>query len=414
MRLCIGRLGHLGDGVAEGPEGPVLVAGALPDEEVEGVVAAGRMASPAILAASPARVDPPCPHAAACGGCSLQHADEPFVTAWKQEVVRSALAAQGLAARFLAPHVSPPGSRRRAVLAGRRTRSGVVVGFHGRASGTIVPVPGCLVLHPALLAALPAAADVTDAGASRRGELDLALTQSAAGVDVAVTGGRPLSAGLREALVAAAARHALARLAWEGEPVVVRVAPTQRFGSASVVPPPGAFLQATGEGEAALAAAVATAVGPARRVADLFAGCGTFALRLAGSAEVHAVEGAAPMLAALAAGARAAPALKPVTTEVRDLFRRPLLAPELAGFDAVVLDPPRAGAAAQAAELARSPVKVVAMVSCNPVTFARDARLLAAAGFRLDWVQVVDQFRWSPHVELAARLERVHMAQRRG
>lgn len=412
MRLSISRLGHLGDGIAETPEGPVVIPGGLPGEVAEGEVAGGRMDAPRILSAAAARVAPPCPHAGACGGCRLQHAAEPFGTAWKEELVRSALAAQGLSARFLTPHVSPPGTRRRAVLAGLRRRSGVVVGFHGRASGTIVPVPECRVLHPALLAALPAAAAVTAAGASRRGELDLALTRSEAGIDLAVTGGRSLTADLREALAAIAARHGLARLAWGGETLAQRTPPAQRFGAARVVPPPGAFLQATEEGEAALAAAVAAAVGPARRLADLFAGCGTFALRLAAAAEVHAVEADAPMLAALAAGARAAPGLRRVTTEARDLFRRPLLAEELAGLDAVVLDPPRAGAAAQAAELARSAVPVVAMVSCSPATFARDAATLAAAGFRLDWVQVVDQFRWSAHVELAARLVRGHMAQR--
>jgi len=407
MRLRVDRLGHRGDGVAEGPGGRVLVAGGLPGEVVEGEVAGGRMDRPRILEPAPARVPPPCPHADACGGCALQHAALPFVTAWKEGVVAEALAARGLAARFLAPHVSPPRSRRRAVLAGRRTRSGVVVGLHGRASDAIVAVPGCLVLDPALLAALPAAAALVALGTSRRGALDLALTRSEAGVDVAVTGGRPADAALRAGLAGIARDADLARLSWEGEPVHSRAAPEQRFGAARVLPPPGAFLQATEAGEAALAASVAAAVGPARRVADLFAGCGTFALRLAATASVHAVEGSAAMVAALAAGARGArPGLRPLTAATRDLFRRPLLAPELAAFEAVVLDPPRAGAAAQAAALARSAVPVVAMVSCDPASFARDAGLLAAGGYRLDWVRVIDQFLWSPHVELVARLVR--------
>lgn len=181
------------------------------------------------------------------------------------------------------------------------------------------------------------------------------------------------------------------------------------MGRARVSPPPGAFLQPTPQGEAALVAAVRDAIGAARRIADLFAGCGTFALPLAETAEVHAVEGDAAMTAALDAGWRGATGLRRVTTEARDLFRRPLTATELGRFDAVVLDPPRQGAAAQTAELARSRVAVVAAVSCNPVTFARDAKTLVAGGFALDWLQVIDQFRWSPHVELAARLSRPHI-----
>jgi 23S rRNA (uracil1939-C5)-methyltransferase len=185
--------------------------------------------------------------------------------------------------------------------------------------------------------------------------------------------------------------------------------PTLGLGRARVSPPPGAFLQATPQGEAALRNAVQEAVGPARRIADLFAGCGTFALPLAETAEVLAVEGSAAMLAALDQGWRMAPGLKRVTCETRDLFRRPLMPDELAGFEAVVIDPPRAGAEAQVAELARADVPVIAAVSCNPVTFARDARALVQAGYRLDWVQVVDQFRWSAHVELAARFTRAHI-----
>ena len=173
---------------------------------------------------------------------------------------------------------------------------------------------------------------------------------------------------------------------------------------ARVVPPPGAFLQATDHGEASLLAAVTEAIGTARRIADLFAGCGTFALPLTARAEVLAVEGDAGMTAAMDKGWRGATGLKRLTTQTRDLFRRPLEPDELRGFDAVVIDPPRAGAEAQTAAIARAKVPVIAMVSCNPATFARDARLLVAAGYRIDWVQPVDQFRWSPHVELAARL----------
>ena len=210
----------------------------------------------------------------------------------------------------------------------------------------------------------------------------------------------------RAALGAWAESTGLARLSWDAEVVAQSRPPLHRFGAAMVSPPPGAFLQATLPGEAALQAAVADAVGGARRIVDLFSGCGTFALPLATGAEVLAVETDAPMLAALDLGWRGAPGLRRVGTQARDLFRRPLLADELKGFDAAVIDPPRAGAEAQARALADSDVPVVAAVSCNPVTFARDARILCDGGFRLEWVQMVDQFRFSPHVELAARFTR--------
>lgn len=403
MRLTIERLGHLGDGIAAGP---VFVPMALPGEVVEGEVDAGRMEAPAIITPSPDRVKAPCPHYRACGGCALMHASDAFVAAWKQDVVRAALAAQGIEAPFRPAITSPARSRRRATFAGRRTKKGAIAGFHGRASGTIVEVPGCLLLHPDLTAALPALGEITAVGASRKGEVALALTRGEGGLDLAVTGGKPLEQSLFSALAAIAERADLARLTWDGEVVAARRAVAQRFGAARVVPPPGAFLQATAEGEAALVAVVCEAVGPARRIADLFAGAGTFTLPLSETAEVHAVEGEAAMLAALDAGWRQAPGLHRVTTEARDLFRRPLMPDELGRHDAVVIDPPRAGAEAQMREIAASSIRTVAAVSCNPVTFARDARLLAGAGFALDWVQVVDQFRWSPHVELAARFAR--------
>jgi len=403
VRLTIERLGHLGDGIAAGP---VFVPMALPGEVVEGEIEGGRMAAPKIITPSPDRVRPTCPHYRACGGCALMHASDAFVAAWREDVVRTALAAQGIEPPLRPAITSPVRSRRRATLAGRRTKKGAIVGLHGRASGTLVEVPECLVQHPDLTAALSALGEITAAGASRKGEVALALTRGEGGLDLAVTGGKPLEQSLFATLSAIAGRADLARLTWNGEIVAGRRAVAQRFGNARVVPPPGAFLQATDAGLAALVAAVREAVGPARRIADLFAGAGTFSLPLSEAAEIHAVEGEMAMLAALDAGWRQARGLQRITTEARDLFRRPLMPDELKRHDAVVVDPPRAGAEAQMREIAASPVRIVAAVSCNPVTFARDARILTGAGFALDWVQVVDQFRWSPHVELAARLSR--------
>ncbi|MFN3644900.1 MAG: class I SAM-dependent RNA methyltransferase [Gemmobacter sp.] len=402
MDVTVERLGHLGDGVARGPEGPVFVPGALPGEVVAGTLAGDRLEGARIVTPSPHRRKPPCAHARTCGGCALQHADDAFVARWKLEVVRAALAGQGLAAEVTGPATSPPQSRRRATLAGRRTKAGVTLGFHMRGADQLVAVPNCQLLAPGLMAAFPALEALVRAGASRKGELALTVTETASGPDVAVAGGKPLDAALVQDLAALAETHRLARLTWDAEVVALRAQPMVSLGKARVPLPPGAFLQATAAGEAALLAAVREAVGPARKVVDLFAGCGTFALPLAETAEVHAVEGDAALTAALAAAARTAPGLKPVTVETRDLFRRPLL-PDECRCEAVVIDPPRAGAEAQVAEIARARVPVVAMVSCNPVTFARDARALVAAGYRLGTVQVVDQFRWSTHVELAAR-----------
>lgn len=416
--ITIERLDLRGDGVA----GDLRVARALPGEVVDGDPVNGRIASPRILTPSPDRVAAPCTHYRACGGCSVMHANNRFVAEWKQDVVARALSAQGLTAQGLTAqglavpfhplHTSPPNSRRRAVLAGRRLKSGALVGFHARASDSLTAVPDCRVLDPALIRLLPLLHDITIAGASRKGELALTVTAFDTGADLSVRGGKPLDPALVAELAQMAAGAGLARLSWEGETVFQSEPPVLTLGRARVSPPPGAFLQATPQGEGALVAAVRAIVGDARRVADLFAGCGTFTLPLAETAEVHAVESLGPMLAALEAGWRGAPGLKRVTTETRDLFRRPLLADELRGFDAIVIDPPRAGAESQIAQIAHAEVPVIAAVSCNPVTFARDARTLVDAGYRLDWVQVVDQFRWSSHVELAARLSLPHMAQK--
>ena len=403
MNLVVQRLGHLGDGIADGP---VFVPLSLPGEAVEGDVIDGRLAAPRIVTPSPDRVKPPCAHFKSCGGCALQHASDGFVEAWKAQVVRNALAAHGLDAPIRGVATSPPKSRRRATLSGRRTKRGALVGFHARASGAIIDIPGCQLLHPDIIALIPALRRLTEIGASRKGEIAIAVTLTEGGADVAVTGAKPLDGRLRQELSLFVRETALARLSWDGEVEVQQCPPTQSIDGIQVTPPAGAFLQATKAGEAALIASVGKATAGARRIADLFAGCGTFALPLARGAQIHAVESDAEMLTSLDTAWRKAAGLQKITTEPRDLFRRPLLAGDLRGFDAVVIDPPRAGAEAQTREIAASGVQTVAMVSCNPVTFARDARILADAGYALAWVDVIDQFRWSPHVELASQFVR--------
>lgn len=398
-RYQIIRLGQQGDGIADGP---VYAPLTLPGEVVSGALAGTRLTNVKIETPSPDRVAAPCRHFRSCGGCQLQHASDGFVADWKTGIVVAALAAHGLTAEFLPISTSPPRSRRRATISARRTKKGAMAGFHGRASDVIVEIPDCHLLHPDLMAALPVAEALAMAGASRKNGISVAATLSVNGLDLAVTEGKPLDGPLRIELAALAEAHDLARLAWDGDVIVTRHAPEQVFGASRVQPPPGAFLQATAEGQGALLAEVENITRDAKRIVDLFAGCGTFSLPLAANAEVHAAEGDPEMVAALDAGWRKTTGLKPVTHEVRDLFRRPLLPDELERFEAVVIDPPRAGAQAQTAELCRAGIPTIAYVSCNPTSFARDASNLVSHGYKLGPIRVVDQFRWSTHVELVA------------
>lgn len=402
------RLGHQGDGIADGP---VYVPRALPAEHVSGVLDGKTLTDIRIETPSDHRVRPPCPHYKSCGGCALQHAADEFVAEFKFDVVKQALAAQGIVPEIREIITSPPRSRRRAVLAARRTKKGVLVGFHARASETITEIPVCTLLEPEVLAARSAIAELALVGASRKGALAVTVTNSNAGLDLAVANGKVLTGQMQIDLAATADKFDLARLTWDEEIIVTRRAPEQTFGKVEVTPPPGAFLQATRHGEAALLNAVNEATVGATRIIDLFAGSGTFTLPLAERAEVHAVEGDRAMTLALDCGWRHATGLKRVTVEARDLFRNPIIAEDLVGYDAAIIDPPRAGADAQTQKLADAAlIPRIASVSCNPVTFARDAKTLIEAGYRLDWVQVVDQFRWSAHVELAASFTLSHMA----
>jgi 23S rRNA (uracil1939-C5)-methyltransferase len=403
QEFVVERLGYQGDGIASGP---IYAFQTLPGEKVTGHLEGNRLSDVRIVTPSSHRVRPPCRHFKTCGGCQMQHASDEFVARWKTEIVAKALAAYEIEAALLPVKTSPPRSRRRAVLSARRTKKGATAGFHQRGSDVIVEIQDCHLMHADLLGARDVAKRLAIVGASRKAELSVTVTLSALGLDVAVTGGKELDGPLTIQLAQEAEHANLARLSWGDEVVVTRAQPEQTFGAARVVPPPGAFLQATLEGEAALVRAVSDAVGvEGKRGIDLFAGCGTFTLPLAEMFEMHAAEGESQMLRSLDQGWRKAQGLKRVTTETRDLFLNPVLAEDLK-YDFAVIDPPRAGAEAQVRELARAELPCIAFVSCNPVTFARDAEILCQAGYTLDWVQVVDQFRWSVHVELAAKFSR--------
>lgn len=407
----IERLGHRGNGIALRDDGMRALAPlTLPGEVIEGEAvpaSAGlaRIERPRIITPSAMRVAAPCRHYKSCGGCSLMHASDGFVSDWKVGVVEQALQAQGVTAKAQGIAVSPPRSRRRAVLAGRRLRSGPVVGLHAKASDQLVAMQDCLVIRPAIMQAMPALRDLVAAGVSRGQEVTLTVTETGTGLDVAAAGGKPADPALMTELASLAAGAGWARLSWEGE-ALTRQPVQLAMGKARVQPPSGAFLQATKEGEAALQAVVLAGTEGAEKVADLYCGIGTFALPLAARAEVHAVEGVSSAISALDAAWRATPELRRITTEVRDLARRPLMPDELAGFDAVVVDPPRAGAQSQAEMLAQSTVEKIVWVSCDAIGFARDMRILMSGGYQIESLRVVDQFRWSTHVEMVSILHK--------
>jgi 23S rRNA (uracil1939-C5)-methyltransferase len=413
--LTIDALGARGDGVGRLPDGrAAYVPLSAPGDRVRVRPGAKRGDGVAadlveLVEPGPARAQPPCPHFGDCGGCALQHLAEEAYGAYVHARVAEPLARAGLGRTEVgSPIRVPPGDRRRVVLAARRTAAGVVLGFNARRSGRIVDVRSCLVADPALVALLPALREVLARVLPAGAGLDVSATVLDDGLDVVLVGRLWPGLAEREALAAFADAADLARLTLRAgpraapEPLAWRRDGVVRFAGVPVRVPPGGFLQASRAGEAALAALVADGVGGARRVADLFAGSGTFAVPLAaGGAAVHAVEGDAEAHAALSAVR-----LPRLTTARRDLERDPLGPSELDGFDAVVFDPPRAGAAAQAAEIAKSRVPVVVGVSCSPETFARDARTLADGGYALARVVPVDQFLWSPHVELAGVFRR--------
>jgi 23S rRNA (uracil1939-C5)-methyltransferase len=408
-RLTIIGVGHRGDGVAEGPDGAIYVPGALPGEAVEVEEVSGHPDRRRLLNVereSPARIAPICPHFGVCGGCAVQHWDEAHYRAWKRGLVVEALRQAGLDAPVAELIDAHGDGRRRAVFHARSGSKDVLeVGFAAARSHRIVAIDRCPVLAPGLRGALSVAWALAEILGPTKKPLDIAATATDAGLDIDVRGSGALKPALMTALARIAAKHDLARLTRHGELVALARPPTVHIGKAIVPLPPAAFLQATAAGEAALAQIVLAACAGAGKIADLFAGIGPFALRLAESARIVAVDDDEAALAGLKRAA-ATPGLKPVATERRDLFRRPLLADELKACDAVVFDPPRQGAEAQARALAASSVPSIVAVSCNPATFARDAAILVGAGYRIAEVTPVDQFRYAAHVEIVGRLER--------
>jgi 23S rRNA (uracil1939-C5)-methyltransferase len=410
-RLVIDHVGHRGDGVALDDGQTVYVPYTLGGETVEVAPVPGhhpdRRRLLAVEHASEARIAPFCPHFTVCGGCAIQHWEVERYRAWKREIVVETLAQLKIHCE-VAPLIDAHGlGRRRITLHARMgTHDVLKVGFAAANSHDIIPVDRCPILGPGLGGALDAAWALAEPLISIGKPLDIQITAADNGLDVDVRGSGPLQAKMIATLSRLAEQHHLARLTRHGELVLMRTPPVVTIGSARVTLPPGSFLQATTAGEEALAAQVAGHCQRAKHIADLFCGVGPFALRLAPKSRISAFDSDAGAVSALQKAAMATSGLKPVKTEARDLFRRPLMPQELRDFDAVVFDPPRQGAQAQAQQFAASKVPVVVAVSCNVATFARDARILIDGGYRIEGVTPVDQFRHTAHVELVAKFTR--------
>lgn len=413
-QVTIKRLGAKGDGIAEGPSGPIFVPKVLPGETVTIERDGSHAQLISVDVPSPERETPFCPYFDECGGCATQHMKHGFYQAWKRETLLHTLRQARIEAP-IDPLVDAHGEgRRRVTLHVRFPDRAMHVGFMAARSHRIVEIEFCPIAEPALKERAPVIARaIGDHLKAARKPLDIQITNTQTGFDVDVRGHGPLKDQDRLSLIDLAARLDVSRLSMHGDVIVERRPPAIVMGRASVVPPAGSFLQATCLGEETLAGYVTEACQRTKRVADLFAGSGPFSLRLAERSEVHAVESDQGSMTALDKAFRATPGLRRVTTEARDLFRRPLLTPELNAFDAVVLDPPRAGAEAQAKQLAVSKVPLVLSVSCDAATFARDAAILMGAGYNLERIIPVDQFKHSPHLEVVGILRRDVVKKRR-
>ena len=402
MTIHIERLGQKGEGIAAGP---LYVPYALPGEEVRVARSGDKIRLVEVLNASPDRISPVCPHYTVCGGCAVQAYAPPAYQAWKRGLVVDALKFHKIETEVRPLQNVHGAGRRRVTFHARAEQGRATVGFMQARSHDLIAIEACPLLDPALDGALSAARAVAQAVAHRGKPLDIVISATEAGLDIDLRGLGPLGFADVQKLTKLTQELDLARLSNHGAIILERRPPVLTMGAAQVVLPPGAFLQATLAAEEALAAHVLAAVAGAKRVADLFSGVGTFALRLAQTSLVLAVESDETALSALKNGSRN-PALQTVDTVKRDLFARPLQPDELKGFDAVVFDPPRAGAQAQVRELVKSDVPLVVGVSCNVQSFAQDARTLMDGGFTLDSVTPFDQFLYSPHVELVGVFRR--------
>lgn len=389
-------LGARGEGVAEVAGQRVFVPLALPGETAEVEVEGDHARLVKLIDASPDRIEPFCPHFGSCGGCQIQHLGPRLYAEFKRGLVEMPLRRVGIETPVGDLVDAQGAGRRRATLHARKEGSG----FMQARSHQVHDLDRCPILVPALAKAT----DICRAIQASIGECDVAITATRTGLDVAIRAEKARAKPERVAPIAE--KFNLARLSLNGEMLLLTRMPSVAMGKALVELPIGSFLQATETAEDVLAQLVLAPLGKAKSVADLFCGIGPFALRIAETAKVFAADNDKPGIAALAKAVRNTQGLKAVTAQARDLFREPLTQYELGGYDAIVFDPPRAGAEAQARELAKGKVKTIVGVSCDPKTFARDAAILVAGGYRLESVTPVDQFAWSTHIELVGVFRR--------
>ena len=402
LTLEVVALGWRGEGAARHDGQTIHVPGALPGEHVTANLKGERARITRVIQPSPDRIEPFCRHHGVCGGCQLQHWREEPYRRWKMALVGQALAARGLPATIHTLIDAHGRGRRRVSIHVRRTDGVVTAGFMLPRSHTLHDIDRCPVLVPELAHVFERARAI----GAVLGNCDVAFTATDTGLDAAARAERKVVTAEHAKLAGLARSLDLARFTVNAEVIVTSSAPRVAMGAAAVAIPPMAFLQATAEGENVLAQLVSAAIGKSRRVADLFCGCGPFTFRLAEIARVESFDSDRAAIAALSLAARNTSGLKPVAATVRDLFRAPLVPNEMKDFDAVVFDPPRAGAEAQAKQLAKSSVKTIVAVSCDATSFARDADILSSGGYALVSVSAVDQFKWTSHVETVAVFRR--------
>lgn len=410
--VTIEGLNHRGEGQAtigaQRVTVPYVLAGETVEIQREGN--APHASVKKIITPSDERIAPMCRHYGVCGGCITQHWKPDAARRWKRDIIIEALKRQGLEAHVADVRDAHGDGRRRAVFHARKDPQGKwSIGYAALRSHTIVPIEDCPILSAPLRAALPVVRALVPMLTRFQRSMDIHVTASDTGLDIDIRGIGPQAHNMSIELARAAEKLDLARLSLHGEVIAARRPVMVRVGAMRLDLPPASFLQATRLGEETLAKLMLEALGEAPKVADLFAGVGPFALRLLGKSAVHAVDSDGAAIATLVKAAKGESGLKALTTDVRDLMRRPVMPEDLAKFDAIVFDPPRVGAGAQAEAIARSGVPLVVAISCNPESFARDAKTLVNAGYTLGTITPVDQFVHSAHVELVASFTRTRI-----
>ncbi|MDG1298875.1 MAG: RsmD family RNA methyltransferase [Paracoccaceae bacterium] len=359
-----------------------------------------------IVLPSKDRITPVCIHYKSCGGCSIQHVTQSFIKEWKSNVIKSCLSARGIETIIKPILTSQINSRRRVTLHGMKTKKSVTVGFFKKNTHELISTPSCELVDPEILSAFSLFEEITLLGATRKSIIEISVTVSKAGLDLNILNGKKLENQGIMKITALCQNFNIARITWNEDLLANFLNPTIEFQGIAITPPPNAFLQATEEGQEILIENAMLSVCNSDKVIDLFSGCGTFTLPAAKRSEVLAIDKTKSMLSAIEQAWRETSGLKKVTSRSQDLFKEPVGKEELNSFDSAIIDPPRVGAEAQSRELAQSHIKRISSVSCNPKTFSRDAKILVDSGFKLDWVQPIDQFLWSSHIELVAQFSR--------